>query len=86
MNVLSLFANVGFGEYYLKQNNFNVVVANELLEDRVDFYNKFHSNSVDLICGSIAEKTIKNNIQAACKKHGKIDIIIAAPMSGNERS
>ena len=79
MNVLSLFANVGFGEYYLKQNGFNVVVANELLEDRVNFYNKFHSNSVDLICGSIAEKTIKNNIQAACKKHGKIDIIIATP-------
>ena len=73
MNVLSLFANVGFGEFYFKANGFNVVVANELLEDRVEFYKKFHSNSTNLICGDIAKKTTKNNIQDACEKHGKID-------------
>ena len=33
MKVLSLFANVGFGEYLFKEHGFDVVVANELLED-----------------------------------------------------
>ena len=62
MKVLSLFANVGFGEYYFDESGFDVVVANELLEDRVEFYNKFHSNSADLIAGDIAKQTTKNNI------------------------
>ena len=79
MKVLSLFANVGFGEYYFDQNGLDVVVANELLEDRVEFYKKFNSNSTDLICGDIAKKTTKNNIQDACEKHGKIDLIMATP-------
>ena len=38
MKALSLFSNVGFGEYYLDSAGINVVVANELLQDRVDFY------------------------------------------------
>ena len=79
MNILSLFANVGFGEYYFGDNGFNVVVANELLSDRVEFYKKFHSNSADLIAGDIAKQTTKNNIINSCSQHGNIDLIMATP-------
>jgi len=79
MKVLSLFANAGFGEFYFQNEGFDVVVANELLQDRLDFYEKFHSNSTNLICGDIADSITKNNIQAACSKHGKIDLIMATP-------
>jgi DNA (cytosine-5)-methyltransferase 1 len=79
MKVLSLFANVGFGEYYFDRNGFDVVVANELLDDRVEFYKKFHSNSTNLIAGDIAEQITKNNIISSCLQHGNIDLIMATP-------
>ena len=79
MKVLSLFANVGFGEYYFDSNGFDVVVANELLDDRVEFYKKFNSNSTNLITGDIAEQIIKNNIISSCLQHGNIDLIMATP-------
>ena len=42
LKALSLFANAGFGEYYLKEIGVNVVVAKELLDDRVSFYKKIN--------------------------------------------
>ena len=38
INGLSLFSNVGIGELLLKKCGINVVVANELEEDRAAFY------------------------------------------------
>lgn len=38
MNGLSLFANVGIAETYLKEVGLNIVVANELLPERGKFY------------------------------------------------
>jgi DNA (cytosine-5)-methyltransferase 1 len=79
MKILSLFANVGFGEFYFKQNGFEVVVANELLEDRVAFYRDFYSDQTDVICGDICEKNVRDKIIQSCRKSGPIDIIIATP-------
>lgn len=79
MNILSLFSNVGFGEYYLKQNNFNVVVANELLQDRVDFYKTLYPDSHNVICGDIRENSVQSKIINACKEVGPIDIVLATP-------
>lgn len=79
MNILSLFANVGFGEYYLKQNNFNVVVANELLQDRVDFYKTLYPESQNVICGDIGDNSVQSKIINACKEAGPIDIVLATP-------
>jgi len=79
MNILSLFANVGFGEYYLKQNNFNVVVANELLQDRVDFYKTLYPESQNVICGDIGDNDVQSKIINACKEAGPIDIVLATP-------
>ena len=79
MKVLSLFANVGFGEFFLKENGFDVVVMNELLQDRVDFYNDFYKDSTDTICGDICEEDIRERIINSCQKSGPIDLIIATP-------
>lgn len=38
MNGLSMFANVGIAETFLKSVGVNIVVANELLEERAKFY------------------------------------------------
>ena len=35
---LSLFANVGIAETYLKEVGVDIVVANELLKERAEFY------------------------------------------------
>ena len=38
INAVSLFANVGVAETYLKEIGINVVVANELIHQRALFY------------------------------------------------
>lgn len=55
INGLSLFSNVGIGELYLKECGINIVVANELEEDRVNFYKNVYPNC-DMISGDIYEK------------------------------
>jgi DNA (cytosine-5)-methyltransferase 1 len=79
MKVLSLFANVGFGEFYFKDHGFDVVVVNELLQDRVDFYKRMYPNTPHVICGDICESSVRASIVDACKKSGPIDLIIATP-------
>ena len=42
MNGVSLFANVGIGETYAYRQGVFIKVANELLEDRAEFYKVNH--------------------------------------------
>lgn len=80
MKILSLFCNVGFGEYFFKQNGIEVVVANELLQDRVDFYRELHENNgTHLVQGDISDAAIQEKIFEACRKFGPIDVIMATP-------
>ena len=79
MKILSLFSNVGFGEFYLSELGHEVVVANELLPDRVDFYKALHPNTKEVICGDICSQQTQSKIAKACEEHGPIDIIIATP-------
>ena len=78
MKALSLFANVGFGELYLDSLGVDVVVANELLEERVEFYKKIHPNQ-NIICGDICKQSIQNKIVKSCKLEGGVDLVIATP-------
>jgi DNA (cytosine-5)-methyltransferase 1 len=78
MKALSLFSNVGFGEYYLDSAGIDVVVANELLQDRVDFYKQIHRNQ-NIICGDICEESVQNSIIKACIEEGGVDLVIATP-------
>ena len=61
MNGVSLFANVGIAETYIKNHNIDIVVANELLEKRVYFYKEHHKNC-DIIQGDITNPEIFNKI------------------------
>lgn len=79
MKVLSLFANVGLGEFYFKSAGFNVVVANELLADRVEFYKKLHPDTDKVIQGDISNNLIREEIVNACNEFGPIDLIVATP-------
>lgn len=77
MKGLSLFANVGIAETYLKQIGVDIVVANELLKDRAKFYNHLYP-SCSMIQGDITSDTIKNEIiEESIKKH--VEFVIATP-------
>lgn len=77
MNVVSLFANIGIGEAYLKSIGFNVIAANELEPRRADIYRQIYPET-DMICGDITNKDVYSSIVSATKKQ-KIDVIMATP-------
>lgn len=77
MNVVSLFANIGIGEAYLKSLGFNVIVANELEPRRADIYRQIYPET-DMICGDITNKDVYSSIVSATKRQ-KIDVIMATP-------
>lgn len=77
MNVLSLFANIGVAEAYLKEIGVNVVVANELIERRAILYSKIYPET-HMICGNITEKDTFNRIVQESLQR-KVDIIMATP-------
>lgn len=74
---LSLFANVGIGETYLKDIGIDSKVANELLSDRVSIYKHLHPDT-DMIGGDITNTDVFNKIIKSSLKN-KINIIIATP-------
>ena len=74
---LSLFANVGIAETYLKDVGVDIVVANELLEDRARFYQHLYPDC-NMICGDIQNFMVFESIyDAAIRK--KVDFLIATP-------
>lgn len=73
---LSLFANVGIAETYLKNIGFPIVLANELLPERVKFYEHLHGH--DAISGSITEDIVYKNIISQAKNVG-VNFILATP-------
>jgi DNA (cytosine-5)-methyltransferase 1 len=74
---LSLFANVGIAEIYMKNLGIDVLVANELLENRARFYRHVHPYT-NMISGDITdEKIFKNVINESIKAN--VDFIIATP-------
>lgn len=77
MNVLSLFANIGVAEAYLRELNVNVVVANELIERRALLYSEIYPET-QMICGDITQHEIFDMIiKESIEK--KVNIIMATP-------
>ena len=54
----SMFASAGIGETYFKKVGIDIVVANELLPKRGQFYQEMNPDS-HMIVGDIKEKNIK---------------------------
>lgn len=74
---VSLFANVGIAETYLKDTGIDILVANELLEERAKFYSHLYPDS-EMIIGDITQDNIYNAIISKCREK-KIDFLIATP-------
>ena len=81
MKALSLFSNIGIAEIFLEKNNINVVLANELIQKRCDFY-KINYPFVEMICGDIQEWEVKNQIIEKSKRNNCEFIIAAPPCQG----
>lgn len=75
INAISLFSNVGIGEIFLKKIGVNVVVANELREDRGKFFQSIYPDC-EMIIGNINDK-YQEIIEKAKQK--KCDFLIATP-------
>jgi DNA (cytosine-5)-methyltransferase 1 len=73
---LSLFANVGIAETYLKKLGYPIVLANELLEERAKFYKHLHGH--DVIAGDVTNKEIFKNIISKAK-NSNVNFIMATP-------
>ncbi len=75
MKTLTLFSNIGIDECYLHELGIDVVVANELEEDRCEFYRKLYP-SVNMIQGTITEPDVYDKVINAAKG---VEMIIATP-------
>ena len=74
---LSLFANVGIAETYIKPHGIDIVVANELMSKRAAFHQEMHPKC-KMICGDITNQETYSEILDAAKK-SKCDFLIATP-------
>ncbi|MDD2376975.1 MAG: DNA cytosine methyltransferase [Clostridia bacterium] len=75
INGVSLFANVGIAEIYLKKCGIDIVVANELIEKRAEFYKNIYPDC-EMICGDINDKMNEIIYKA---KEKKCKFLMATP-------
>ena len=77
MKGLSMFANVGIAETYLKEVGVDIVVANEWLPERAKFYQHLYP-SCNMICGDIQDPKIFKKVLSAARKEG-VEFLMATP-------
>lgn len=77
LKALSLFANVGIAETYLSDVGIDVVVANELLEERAKFYRHLHPE-VDMIIGDITSAETFDTVRD-CALNKDVEFLLATP-------
>ena len=81
MKAVSLFANVGIAETYIQNHNIDVVVANELLEKRANFYKELYPNC-NMICGDITNKNIYNKLLKEARNNDCRFLLATPPCQG----
>jgi DNA (cytosine-5)-methyltransferase 1 len=74
---VSLFANVGIAETYIKNHKIEIAVANELLKNRAQFHQEMHKKC-KMIQGDITNEEIFDEVYSASKKK-HCDFLIATP-------
>ena len=77
IKALSLFANVGIAETYLHDVGVDVVVANELLEERGRFYTHLYPNA-EMIVGDITNEEVFEKVANSAKSKG-VEFLFATP-------
>ena len=74
---MSLFSGGGIGEFRMNETNVDVVIANELLSKRCEFY-KFYHPKCDVVNADITKRETKDLLIEKAKKAG-VDFIMATP-------
>jgi len=74
---LSLFANVGIAEAYLKSIGVDICVANEIDATRARFYQDVYPET-HMVCGDITDDHVRDEIINECIEKG-VDFVIATP-------
>lgn len=77
IKAISLFANVGIAETYFDTLGIDVVIANELLEERAKFYKHLYPKT-SMIIGDITDSDVFNRVVEEAKV-SKVDLLIATP-------
>ena len=78
LRALSLFANIGVAEAYLREIGIDVVVANEYVKNRAELYQQIYPDC-NMICGDITSEEIFEKIIENARE-SEIDIIMATPI------
>lgn len=77
INGVSLFANVGLAETFLSDLGIDIVLVNELIKERADFYKHLYPDT-EVICGDITDDLVRNEIvDKAIQKN--CEFLIATP-------
>jgi len=74
---LSLFANVGIAEAYFADIGVEILVANELIEKRAQFYQEVYPDC-HMICGDITDDSVRDGIVQTAILRG-VNFVIATP-------
>lgn len=74
---LSLFANVGIAEAYMKELGIEILVANEIDPTRAKFYSEIYPET-KMICGDVTDSLIQKQILEESIANG-VNFIIATP-------
>lgn len=77
IKAISLFANVGVAETYLKEIGIDVVAANEIDKQRGAFYQHLYPDT-KMIVGDITKEDVQNAMLSEAKTHN-VDMVIATP-------
>ncbi|MCH5244121.1 MAG: DNA cytosine methyltransferase [Lentimicrobiaceae bacterium] len=73
---VSLFSGAGIAEQYLSDVGIDIVVANELLQERADLYRAQYPKT-NMICGNIQKDAVFQNVINATPNN--LDFLIASP-------
>lgn len=74
---LSLFANVGIAEAYMKDIGVDILLANEIDEERAKFYQAIYPDT-HMVCGDVTDDEVRSKIvDEAVEK--QVDFVIATP-------
>jgi DNA (cytosine-5)-methyltransferase 1 len=77
MKGISMFSSAGIAETYLKEIGIDILLANELVKDRADFYKHLYPET-EMIVGDILDKDVFKQFISSAKKI-KPNFLIATP-------
>ncbi len=81
LNGVSLFSNVGLAETFLSELGIDIVLANEIVDERAAFYKHLYPDT-QVICGDITDDTIRDEIVNRAKNLNCQFLIATPPCQG----